>query len=128
MQTALTIQNNPNYLPGGSRRSSTRDAEFQRRRQHDRPYIFKAQGSYTVPVGHHRVGQLQHERGRDADADHQRTGRGLRRVSARPGATTISYNTLEFQARDGYRFDPVKLLDLGVQKVFKFRGGRTASS
>ena len=46
-------------------------------------------------------------------------------VNATTGApTTISYTTLEFQARDGYRFDPIKLLDLGVQKVFQFNGGR----
>ncbi len=37
---------------------------------------------------------------------------------------TITYNTLEFTSRNEQRFDPIKLLDIGVQKVFQFNGGR----
>jgi hypothetical protein len=45
-------------------------------------------------------------------------------VNAAGAATTISYTTLEFQDRDAFRFDAIKLLDLGAQKVFQFNGGR----
>jgi hypothetical protein len=46
-------------------------------------------------------------------------------VNATTGAaTTINYGTLEFTGRDSERFKPIKILDLGVQKVFQFSGGR----
>lgn len=37
-------------------------------------------------------------------------------VNAAGGDTTISYATLEFQDRDGFRFGDTKMLDLGLQK------------
>ena len=45
-------------------------------------------------------------------------------VNAAGGPTTISYGTLEFEPRGTERLNPVKLLDLGLQKSFRFRGGR----
>ncbi len=40
-------------------------------------------------------------------------------VNAAGGATTISYTTLEFQDRNATRIEDTKMLDLGVQKVFR---------
>ena len=45
-------------------------------------------------------------------------------VNSSGGATTITYNTLNFQPTGTTRLDATKLLDLGAQKVFTFRGGK----
>ena len=62
--------------------------------------------------------------GGDAHAVDQRPGAVLRR--RRPG--TITYNTLTQAPVDTSGSTRCKLLDIGVQKVFRFSGGRTASS
>ena len=52
-------------------------------------------------------------------------GCGLRRRQRDDrGGDDHQLHTLKFQDRDAYRFDPIKLLDLGAQKVFQFNGGR----
>jgi hypothetical protein len=38
---------------------------------------------------------------------------------------TITYNTLTQAPVNRFRFDAVKLLDVGVQKAFRMRGGKT---
>jgi hypothetical protein len=44
-------------------------------------------------------------------------------VNAAGNPTTINIDTMEFQPRDATRFDSTKLLDLGVQKIFRFGAG-----
>src|SRR6187549_1384540 len=43
-----------------------------------------------------------------------------------PGGTTgtITYNTLQVEPNDSVRFEPTKILDIGIQKLIKFRGGK----
>ena len=48
-------------------------------------------------------------------------------VNAAGADTTISYTTLEFQPRDGFRFGDTKMLDLGLQKRFSL-GAPSATS
>jgi Carboxypeptidase regulatory-like domain len=126
MQTALTLQMNPNYLPEGSAdviNPTTRP--FRDGVSTIEPWIFKLQGSYTLPWDIIASGNLNMYDGATRTLTINGPGSVYGGVNPTTGAaTTISYTTLEFQDRDGYRFDPVKLLDLGVQKVFQFNGGR----
>ena len=48
-------------------------------------------------MGHHRLGNLNCQRRRQPHAHDQRAGRRLRRRQPSGGATTITYNTLNFQ-------------------------------
>ena len=88
------------------------------------PWIFKLQGSYTLPWDIIASGNLNMYDGATRTLTINGPGSGLRRRERDRCATTISYTTLEFQDRNAYRFDPIKLLDLGAQKVFQFNGGR----
>ena len=88
------------------------------------PWIFKLQGSYTLPWDIIASGNLNMYDGAARTLTINGPGSVYGGVNAAGAATTISYTTLEFQDRDAFRFDPIKLLDLGVQKVFQFNGGR----
>jgi hypothetical protein len=88
------------------------------------PWIFKLQGSYTFPWDIIASGNLNMYDGATRTLTINGPGSVYGGVNASGNPTTISYTTLEFQDRDAYRFDPVKLLDLGVQKVFQFNQGR----
>jgi hypothetical protein len=126
MQAALTLQTNPNYLPEGSVsliNPTTRP--FRDGVSTIEPWIFKLQGSYTFPWDIIASGNLNMYDGATRTLTINGPGSVYGGVNALTGApTTISYTTLEFQDRDGFRFDPIKLLDLGAQKVFQFNGGR----
>ena len=45
-------------------------------------------------------------------------------LSSTGAATTIAKTTLRYQDDGTVRFKPISLLDLGLQKVFAFRGGK----
>jgi hypothetical protein len=126
MQAALTLQTNPNYLPEGSValiNPTTRP--FRDGVSSIEPWIFKLQGSYTFPWDIIASGNLNMYDGATRTLTINGPGSVYGGVNALTGAaTTISYTTLEFQDRNAYRFDPIKLLDLGAQKVFQFNGGR----
>ena len=75
-------------------------------------------------MGHQRVGQLQLIDGTGQRRAAARRSTGINGpgavyggVNATGAATTISYNTLQFEPRGTDRLESVKLLDLGVQKV-----------
>ena len=126
MQAALTIQDNPNYFPDGSASFiNPTGAAVPGRRQHDRAVdLFKLQGSYTLPWDINASGNFNMNHGATRTLtingpgtvyggvnatgahDHQLHHAGV------PGTGTTSAST------------PIKLLDLGVQKVFQFNGGR----
>jgi hypothetical protein len=120
MQSALTLQVNPNYFPDGSATFiNPTNRPFQEGVSTIEPWIFKLQGSYTLPWDIIASGNLNMYDG----ATRTLTINGPGQVYG--GTTgTITYNTLEYTSRDAERFDPIKLLDLGVQKVFQFNGGR----
>ena len=61
MQSALTLQVNPDFLPEGSASFiNPTGRQFQDDVSTIEPWIFKLQGSYTLPVGHHRLRQPEH--------------------------------------------------------------------
>jgi hypothetical protein len=120
MAVAVTIQDNPSFFPAGT--ASFIDPtgmEFQEGVSTISKYLFKAQGSYTLPWDINVSANFNMNQG------------GTRTLTINgpgtvPGGTTGTINraTLEYTARDAFRFEPVKLLDLGVQKIFSMRGGK----
>jgi hypothetical protein len=125
MQAALTLQDNPNYFPEGSASFINPTGwGFQEGVSTIEPWIFKLQGSYTLPWDIIASGNLNMYDGATRTVTINGPGQVYGGVNASGSPTTISYGTLEFTDRDAQRFDPIKLLDLGVQKVFQFNGGR----
>jgi hypothetical protein len=131
MQLALTLQTNPNYFPEGSATFlNPTGREFQDGRSTITPYLFKAQGSYTFPWDIALSANLNVY---DGNAGNQSNttqvlingpGAVYGGITSTGSTTTISYTTLEVEPRGERRLDPIKLLDLGVQKAFQFRGGK----
>ncbi len=120
MQTALTLQVNPQYFPDGSATFiNPTNRPFQEGVSTIEPWIYKLQGSYTFPWDIIASGNLNMYDG----ATRTLTINGPGQVYGGTSGT-INYGTLEFTSRDEQRFDPIKLLDIGVQKVFQFNGGR----
>ena len=117
---ALTLQDNPNYFPYGTATFIDPTAlEYQQGLSTISKYLFKAQGSYTLPWDINASGNFNWNQG------------GTRTLSingpgAIPGGTTgtITRNTLTQAPLNQVRFDDAKLLDVGVQKIFRFRGGK----
>jgi hypothetical protein len=120
MAVALTLQDNPNYFPNGTRTFlDPTGLEFQDGVSTISRYLFKAQGSYTLPWDVNVSANFNWNEGDTRTLTINGPG-------AVPGGTTgtINRNTLEFGPRDQFRFEAVKLLDMGVQKIFSFRGGK----
>lgn len=120
MQTALTLQTNPNYFPEGSNTfQNPTGREFRHGISTIPRYLFKAQGSYQFPWDITASANLNINQGNVRIATIVGPGNVY-------GGTTgsIRYTSLEFQPRDAERFDAVKLFDVGLQKAFRFAGGR----
>jgi hypothetical protein len=125
MQAALTLQTNPSHFDRGSTTliNPTNEPFIQDVNTVEQ-WLLKLQGSYTFPWDIIASGNLNTYEGATRTLSINGPGQVYGGVNASGGATTITYNTLEFTSRDTERFAPVKLLDLGVQKVFQFNGGR----
>jgi Carboxypeptidase regulatory-like domain len=117
---ALTLQDNPNFFPYGTASFiNPTGFELSDGLSTIGKYIFKAQGSYTLPWEINLSANFNWNQG------------GTRTLSINgPGAVyggttgTITYNTLQQQPDDAVRFDAVRLLDIGVQKILKFNNGK----
>jgi len=117
---ALTVQDNPNFFPAGTAQFiNPTGLEFNQGISTISKYLFKAQGSYTFKWDI------------SASANYNFNQGATRTLSINgPGAVpggptgTITYNTLTQAPVDAFRFDPVNLLDMGVQKTFRFRNGK----
>jgi hypothetical protein len=129
MAVALTIQDNPSFFPAGnaqfinptvpSNTGAGSSLEFSNGVSTIAKYLFKAQGSYTLPWDINLSANYNQNQG----ATRTLSINGPGAVSG--GTTgTITYNSLQVAPGDTFRFKPVKLLDIGVQKVIKFRGGK----
>lgn len=120
MAVALTIQDNPQFFPAGSASFvNPTGYEFAHGISTIARYLFKAQGSYTLPWDINLSANFNMNQGATRAISINGPG-------SVPGGTTgtLTYNTLQVLPNDAVRFEPVKLLDVGVQKVFKMRGGR----
>jgi hypothetical protein len=129
MQSALTLQTNPQYFPDGSASFiNPTGREFQDGVSTIARYIFKAQGAYTFPWEITAAANFNYYEGSTRTMTITGPGNIYGGINASTGAaTTITLNntnTIEFMARDGERFKPIKLLDLSAQKTFVFNGGK----
>ncbi len=129
MNGSLTIQDNPNYQPYGSGVSESNVTnptgwEFTNNRSTIAKYLFKLSGSYSLPWEINVSGNLNVNDGANRTVSITGPGNVYGGVSATGAATTIAYNTLTFQPVGSTRFEPIKLLDMAVHKIFNFNGGR----
>ena len=125
LQTALTLQTNPQYFPEGSAtfiNPTTR--EFRHGVSTAARYIFKARGSYQFPWEITASANLNINDGDTRTVEINGPGAVFGGLNANGAPTTINQDELEFQRRDAVRFGSTKLLDIGLQKVFSFNGGR----
>ena len=118
---ALTLQDNPSYFPYGT--ASYIDPtgyEYSQGVSTISKYVFKAQGSYTLPWDVNVSGNFNWNQGGTRTLSINGPGRV-------PGGTTgtITRNTLVQSPVDSFRYEDAKLLDIGIQKVVRFRGGRS---
>jgi hypothetical protein len=130
---SLTLQTNPSYIPigegalfngnGGDNNNPT-GVEFTNGRSTLARYLVKLSGSYSLPWQINVSGNLNVTDGANRTISITGPGNVYGGLSAAGAATTISYNTLTFQPAGTTRFEPVKLLDLAVHKIFNFNGGR----
>ena len=121
MQSSLTLQRAPSYQPLGSYANPT-NVEFQNAVSTIPKYLFKLNGSYQLPWDISLSGNFNWNQG----STRTETINGPGNVFGGVGQNSINYGSgsLEFQPRDQVRFKDVHLLDMGVQKSFRFRGGR----
>jgi hypothetical protein len=122
MATSLTIQDNPQYFPFPDTASfiDPTGYQFQNGVSTIAKYLFKAQGSYQFPWDITVSGNFNANQG----ATHTLSINGPGNVFGGVGQATLTKNTLTSANLDEVRFEPVKLLDMGVTKAFVFRGGR----
>jgi hypothetical protein len=130
MQVALTLQDNPSFFPRESPSFINPTAyEFQNGVSTISKYVFKAQGSYQFPWDITASANYNYNQGSTRTMLINGPGPVFGGLNASGNPTTIPYgangnNTLEVFARDQVRFDPTNLLDIGLQKSFRFRGGK----
>jgi hypothetical protein len=121
MAVAVTIQDNPGFFPDGSASCiNPTGCEYSNGLSTISRYVFKAQGSYTLPWEVNVSANFNMNQGGTRTLSIDGPG------SVYGGTTgTITYNTLTQAPVNSFRFDAVKLLDVGVQKAFRMRGGKT---
>ncbi len=131
MQVALTVQRMPDYYPDGSPSfNNPTNREFIHGYTSadlgDREWLFKASGSYTFPLEITASANFNVNQGVVRIVTINGPGSVSGGVSATGSARTISYGqgSLRVEPNGDTRLEPQKLLDLGLQKTFMFRGGR----
>ena len=120
MSAALTLQTNPNYYPRGSGSfDNPTGQDFLNGVSTVPTYLLKMNGAYQFPYDITASANFNYYQG------------GTRTVTIDGpgdvfggGTSVITYSTLEFQPRDSFRYKPTRLLDIGLQKAFRFRGGK----
>jgi hypothetical protein len=124
MNASATFQTNPNYSPLGSYTNPT-GIQFVDGRSTIARYLLRVSGTYALAYGITASGNLTVNDGANRTLSVNGPGGvygGLTTTGA--AAANITYNTLNFQPTGTTRFGATKLLDLGAQKVFTFRGGK----
>jgi hypothetical protein len=123
MQAAITLQTNPQYFPEGSASFiNPTGQEFQDGASTIPEWNVKLNGSYTLPYEINFSANYNGIQGASRTVTINGPGAVPGGLSATGASTTINQNTLEFQDRGSTRFGAVQLLDLGVQKGFRWGG------
>ncbi|MEZ5320302.1 MAG: hypothetical protein R2752_23065, partial [Vicinamibacterales bacterium] len=128
LNASLTLQDNPGNVPLSAVTSGNPTGrEYQDGVSTIAKYLFKASGSYALPWGVTASANLNWNQGGTRTLTITGPGSvpgsgGL--TSSGAAASNLTYNTLEFQPRDSFRYDSTTLLDAGVHKTFSFSGGK----
>jgi hypothetical protein len=126
MQAGLTVQTNPNYFPDDSATFiDPTGREFRDGASTIPRWNLKMNGSYTLPWDIAASANFNAIEGASRTTTINGPGAVYGGVNSSGAATTINKTTLELEDRGTTRFDPVKLLDLGVQKNIRFGDGRS---
>ena len=124
MNASATFQTNPNYQPLGSYVNPT-GVQFTDTRSTIARYLVRVSGTYALPWGVTASGNLTVNDGANRTVSVNGPGGVYGGVtSSGAQASNITYDTLTFQPTGTTRLAAAKLLDLGAQKVFTFRGGK----
>jgi hypothetical protein len=138
MQAAVTLQNSPRYFaspssPNCPNANNPTGCDLANGRNTISKYDVKLNGSYslkwdvTASANYNLVpGSYGHATSNSSTAQPVINGPGSVYGGINPATgatTTISYTTLEFQPRGIAQLGSVQLLDLGLQKSFKFGAG-----
>jgi hypothetical protein len=119
---SVTRQTNPGYNPLGSFTNPT-GIQFSNGFSTISKYLIKLNGSYQLPW------QLTASANLNWNAGGSRT-RSINGPCSSAcvfngvGQSLLNLNSLSFENNGSVRFQPNKLLDIGVQKVIPFRGGK----
>jgi len=119
---SVTVQNNPSFQPTGSFSNPT-GVQFTNGISTLGRYLVKLNGSYAFPWEITASANLNVYDG----GVRTETITGPGNVFGGVGQSQLGGNTyanLTFQPRNTVRFGNQKLLDVGVQKAFSFRGGK----
>jgi hypothetical protein len=120
-QVGVTLQTNPSYFPEYSGTFiDPQGREWRDGRSTISRYVAKANGSYSFPWDIMASANLNITEGAARTVTINGPGAVYGGVNANGAATTINRNTVELEPRGTTRLEPVKLLDLGVQKAIKF--------
>jgi hypothetical protein len=123
MNASATFQTNPGYQPVGSYVNPT-GVQFTDSRSTIARYLLRVSGTYAMAWGITASGNLTVNDGANRTLSINGPGDVYGGLSPSGAQQTITYNTLTFQPTGTTRFGATKLLDLGAQKVFTFRGGK----
>jgi hypothetical protein len=124
---SLTLQDNPGYT---RHTTNPTGLEFTNGVSTIPRYLLKINGSYAAMWGINIAGNLNLNQGAVRTVVINGPGVVGGGLNSAGQSTTINNNsgcncdTLRFEAADAERLDPTALLDLGIHKVFSFRGGR----
>jgi opacity protein-like surface antigen len=123
---SLTLQTNP---PTTNHQVNPTGLEFTNGYSTLARYLFKLNGSYQAMWGINVAGNLNWNDGPIRTVTIDGPGSIYGGVNAAGNPTTLtgnacSCNTLRFEPADATRLDSTTLLDLGIHKMFSFRGGR----
>ncbi len=120
---AVTIQTRNDYSPIGSFSNPTGVDLFDGYNSIAR-YLIKFNGSYDLPWGIMASTNLNINDGGIRDLTINGPGQVYGGVNANGAATTITYNTLNFEKTGTTRFERQAIWDMGIHKTFSFRGGQ----
>jgi hypothetical protein len=125
MQASATIQTNPNYFPEESATFiDPQNREWRNGFSTIPRWNVKVNGSYTLPWDVSASANYNAIEGASRTTTINGPGAVYGGVNSSGASTTINRTTLEFEPRGDTRLDPVQLLDLGLQKNFRFKEGR----
>ena len=123
MNASATLQTNPSFQPLGSYTNPT-GVQFTDGRSTIARYLIKVSGTYALPYGINFSGNLNVIDGANRTVTVNGPATAYGGVNTAGAATSIQVGSLTFQPAGSTRLQPTKLLDLGAQKVFTFRGGK----